>query len=571
MKCSSRRGLVGLTVVVGLVAMGCNKKKDEAKSDDKTAETKTGQVAITTNPLADATYPEGMNVTAFPQEKVELTQTGNVAVPTNSNSGLRQLLLADPQPQGPNNQSCNLKYESDASGVITKNPDYQEPAQPASLTADNSPNPPNPPAALDPTDACNANQPKTEADVVKAPKAKLDQEADLLAGTAQECLPSTTIQAIANSVPVNNDACFQNDYGLLSGTACSENKEACLVNVARSTVSDGTAQIEGGLGIMQSMLCQAKKDGKAETLPAIGESIDLAASLQASVAGRDDAPTITAAKITRLADVDSKAVYRTTLTFTTKATSPQGKASQEAKSVEFNLVHSPSATAGEYAGLMWIKRAKESAAPNDKPELTSVRYSRMGSGTSARLKMDVIRADMKGDVPFTSEGVINFPTESLAGDNSTLQSIFRYAFDVNPESSEGQLAVWANPGANLTERARGFIFDLAYDAESRTIKGCGIAGADASSIRQSSVTGKAMKPEGLYTPQVCQAKGNAGPADNFAPYVWKQCFTQGEDGVYSIDTAKTADTRGYDFLPIAEAGITAPDLGFTGSFGEVNK
>jgi hypothetical protein len=51
-----------------------------------------------------------------------------------------------------------------------------------------------------------------------------------------------------------------------------------------------------------------------------------------------------------------------------------------------------------------------------------------------------------------------------------------------------------------------------------------------------------------------------GPADNVTDKVWKQCFKQNAEGVYVIDTAKTADARGFDFLKATDAGVPAPEL-----------
>ncbi len=568
MKLSSFAGPCGLALTLGLVASSCDKKPADSSDDKATAGTgtdtdpaKTGTVSISTSALAEAIYPAGLNVTAFPTEKLDATKVGQVAVSTESAAAALKLLLQAPvgQPQG--TLVCEQKYKVDATGYIFSVYDATkqaaanfDPSAPCTLVAVNGQNPPvQPPLQGDDSAGQNAQQ-------------KLQAEQEVLAGTATECLTDHALRLLTQPPQESNENCYQFDFGIMKGTSCQEPQEVCMVRTSRNLVDAGGAQIEGGLGIMQAMLCQAKKDGKGEVLPAIGESIDLASNLQTAVAGRDNAPTISVAKILRLADAGGKAVYKSTLTFKSK----------DGLSVDFNIAHSPTDASGTYSGVMWIKRSGGTNQPGsqqgaDGQSVTSVQYSRTGEGSSAKLKMDIVFANLAGSLtPFTAEGSVKLPSNDIAGDaNSTLSAIKRYSFDINPETSEGKLALWINPGGSLKERARGFIFDVAYDAESNSLKGCGLAGADQSSIRDAAAAARTLTPTGVYTPFVCRADSTS-PGMQTAPKLWKQCFAQDADGVYVIDSAKTIDAHQYDYVPVADGGVTPPSITFT-SLGNVNQ
>ncbi len=554
MKLSSFVGLFGLALTLGLVASSCDKKKSDS-SDDKTTgtdtdPTKAGTVNVTTSALAEAIYPSGLNVTAFPTEKLDATKVGQVGVSVESGAAALKLLLDEPPnpPQG-GDQQCHQKYQVDSTGRLFSVADETIQAV----------------GNVDPLDPCgNATPaPQPVEDTNQNGQQKLQSEQDVLAGTATECLTSRALRLVSQPAPEGNEGCYQFDYGIMQGASCVEPQEVCMVRTSRNLVDSGSSQIEGGLGIMQAMLCQAKKDGKADALPAIGETLDLATNLQTAVAGRDDAPTITVAKIQRLADVDGKAVYKSSLTFSTK----QGMA------VEFNLAHSPTSAASAYSGVMWIKRSGgpgQGQQGADGISALSVQYSREGEGTAARLKMDVLSASLASTfTPFTAEGLVSLPAEKTL-DNSKLSGITRYSFNINPETSEGQLALWKNPGGNYDERARGFIFDVAYDSVSNGLKGCGVAGADQSSIRAGIDKSTALTPTAVYTPSICRADGQAGPNDNVSAKVWKQCFSQNDAGIYVVDPAKTTDASGFDYIPATEGGLTPPSISFS-SLGSVNQ
>ncbi len=561
----SARVLVISTVgLAGLAFFSCDKKG--AKSDSSgapstatTTDTGTntnvvvGTVAISTSELAMKIYPQGLNVTAFPETQLDPAKIGTVGITVDPPAlALVDRELSRPFFLDPPTQLCQRKWMTDEDGVITLNPDY--------VPAASGPN--SPVGSTDPLDPCA--QTNAAPDLASGPNGqdKLLAEQEALSGKAANCLSDSALENLTKMPPPGGEGCYTYDYGIMKGQSCKKSaKEACMVSFSREVVNASSAKVEGGLGIMQALLCQANKDGVASKLPGPGESLDLTTNLQTAANGRPNAPTISMAKITRLADVGGNAVYRTTLSF-----------SRNGQSTIFNLAHSPTAEDGTYSGVMWIQASGGPGGGQIKDgiDATSVRYSRTGSGASARMKMDVLHGTLAGTLkPFTAAGEVALPsTETL--DNSSLGSIFRQTFDVNPETSEGKLAVWNNPGANFHESARGFLFDLSYDKTANQLVGCGVAGADNDSIRATLAAGTSLSPTRLYTPSMCQA-GPGGPNDNVAIKVWKQCFKQSATGVYEIDTSKTASAAGFDFLVPSAAGLTPPDVSGIVSLGDVTK
>jgi hypothetical protein len=73
--------------------------------------------------------------------------------------------------------------------------------------------------------------------------------------------------------------------------------EACLVSFARSKISQVTSLVDVATGMVQTMMCQAKKVDAAVALPALGGTLDLKAALVAAM-GSSGSTTSTSAPST---------------------------------------------------------------------------------------------------------------------------------------------------------------------------------------------------------------------------------------------------------------------------------
>ena len=88
-------------------------------------------------------------------------------------------------------------------------------------------------------------------------------------------------------------------------------------------------------------------------------------------------------------------------------------------------------------------------------------------------------------------------------------------------------------------------------------------GASDISIRESTLEGTDLQPEGCMTPFIRDGIcGAAGASEG--PQIWKQCYTQKSDGGYRIDTDKTPNGAGFEVLQGRPSGLptfSPDDLG----------
>jgi hypothetical protein len=408
-------------------------------------------------------------------------------------------------------------------------------------------------------------------------------------GIAESCFSDDVVRALTFSNKMG-DACYGFDYGIIAGTqigsadlgqlnnhiakdviqndndqtlakvaahmktlpglVAPSNPAPCMVAKGREVVEAASARVEGALGVVEGMLCQAKKDKIAEALPAVGETLDLA-----SVFKQQNHFTVSAASVERKDDVDGRAVYHSKIDMVVTGGPAGGNLS-------LNIVHSPSTTGNEnYDGVMWIK--EDGTLSNQKPSwnLLSIAYGKAGTTPEdTRTKFEIRKASYAQTITealVSSDGRLNMnPGADANGDfgpgqaNDYMGAIEYWNFDVNPYTYQGNIAYWVNPGGSFGEKARGFVYNTKQN-EDGTLVGCAHTGAYSTSIRQATRDGSAINPEGCYTPQLRHSICDSGnPNDNQGPQIMKQCYVQATDGTFSIDTSKTTGAGGGDGFDI---------------------
>ena len=406
----------------------------------------------------------------------------------------------------------------------------------------------------------NPNAAKTVA-------AKVEETKKILSGEAESCFnpqlmrewrrETVTCYEFDSDLNPSEWAGDARKFGTKDGT--NGEGEACLVSFTRNEVQESVQIVDQGLALVSGMLCQAKKDGLATTLPAIGEKMDLTAT--ADKATGDESP-VSKATLERLADVAGSPVYRTEISLTDRS----------GASRQFWLVHSPAADGSE-TGTLWTKASGGQTAggpqndPNDSANMNrvmSVNYARSVEDGVPRMRFEVRRAHIVNTIePFTAEGLVNYAAISENADNSENNANKYVAFDMNPDTGAGSMSYWVNPGGSFNEAARGFLFNVDADAATGALSGCGVSGAtqDISIRKAMSDSTKQLKPVRHWHPRGAtniSADKDARYGNGEGLKVTKQCFKQSATGVYAIDTSKTTDPRGYDVTPAEGAGVTPP-------------
>jgi hypothetical protein len=365
-------------------------------------------------------------------------------------------------------------------------------------------------------------------------------------------------------------------------------KQACVVTFAQNKVKQVEDQVDRATGLVQTMLCQAKKSDVAFALPAIGEKKDLATSSKSAFGSH--AKSVSSATIERLADLDGKAVYRSRVVMTDERGSAR----------ETRLTHSPTGTTkdgiGAFQGsLVSISSTNE----GEKKQVLTIRYLRAEKDGKSRLKYDLRMANVHKDVAEAAvgdDGVLDLnhgmdssnpeKKHAIGGVvqeyNAVFSAIRQISFDIEPSSGEGAFSYWQNPGGNYNEKARGMIFALDRDAAG-TLGGCATTGAASTSVRSflHTDTMAQLAPKGTYHPflgddgawasvtpttegnnQVFTKNGikvflpklaDPALAKEFAArqnanMVTYQCFVQNSQGFYAIDDAKITEEAGYEVL-----------------------
>ena len=423
------------------------------------------------------------------------------------------------------------------------------------------------------------------------------------------------------------------EYGTLDGT--DGNGEACLVAFARSQMSLVVARLEKAMFMVEAMLCQAKKNASANgstlALPTTaGESLDFTSTLTEAASGTAGM-TITLASITKLEDIDSRAVYHNKVSFT----DPGGRTN------EINLVHSPAADGSNdtYNGTLWTIESGGSepspggggaAAPaagtpatgapaagsptpgtpvqpatlvaTTKKRYLHINYAKTSTDGVYNIKAELRRANIADTLdPITEDGELNLNigadftgtagSSTYGGYGSTqsndiIEAIKYISFDMNPDTNAGSMAYWMNPGGSYYENARGFIFNISADTTTELLSGCATTGSahylgtpTGISIRRSIYEGGdiTLTPRGYYHPfadqnQTTRTQDTRQPGQH-GTTITKQCFAQNTAGtLYELDTTLTTSSQGYDIIESGTSDVAPPDVKADAKkLGSVNK
>ena len=481
------------------------------------------------------------------------------------------------------------------------------------------------------TSALNATESETAEDKEdkKSFKERLDDAKERLNGKS-DCVPEILKKAPRDSY--TEETCYEFDQDMLygyrgNGGVSGERRiygtldgksggEACLVSFTRSKIKQTSDQVERATGIVQAMMCQAKKLNPAVDLPATGASLDLKELLSEGV--KSAGPKIEKAVIRRLDDVEGKPVYQSEVTMK----EPGSKGTRTVV-----LTHSPGAEdSGEYSGTLLVTHQAESGASgaqgqnnndNDKQRKLSITYARVKqSDGTYRVRQEVRAAQLHNDLAAKAfdSGILDFNVSTNADGaylkadgtafsqaNDAASGMTYIVFEVNPDNNAGVLSYWQNPGGNYAEPARGFNFKIEPQSDGN-LKGCGISGAafgasgfsDALSIRKAIKTEKSLAPGGFWHPffasgtwqasssdcptgaTSCYVKSSNGPggqtgawakpnlssatlAQSFAndgqgTYVTRQCFKENATtGKYEIDTEAVTEGAGWELVSTADS------------------
>ena len=369
------------------------------------------------------------------------------------------------------------------------------------------------------------------------------------------------------------------EYGTLDGTDGAG--EACLVAFARSQMTSVVARLEKAMFMVEAMMCQAKKaaeaNGSTLELPSdVGSTLDLTDTLKEATSGVTGI-NVNSAKITRKPDASSRAVYHNQVSFS----DPGGR------TIEINLVHSPDATGSNdnYNGTLWtISEGGKAPGPGPGSQSTNkkrylhINYSKTTSGSTVNMQAEMRRANILNTLdPITSKGELDLnvgatftgsPTDPNYGNystpnaNDTIEAMKYISFNMNPDTNEGSMSYWVNPGGNYFENARGFVFNVTKNTTTNTLEGCAVTGATQTtgapngiSIRRALREGGAvtLEPRGYYHPfadnnLTTKTKDTRQPGQSGAS-VSKQCFSQNATSFkYEIDSSKTTSYNHYPWV-----------------------
>jgi hypothetical protein len=432
----------------------------------------------------------------------------------------------------------------------------------------------------DETEVEDPNANKSFAEKVKENKKRLEGEAEegcirLNVFKKHKPIPTETCYEFDSDMNPSKFAGKEGTYGTKDGK--NSKGEACMVAFARGEVNDSVEAIDQAMEAISGVVCQAKK-AKVDKQLGEGESLDLVEALD----GVGDAKMkFTEAKLARLDDADDgSAIYRNDIAFT----DPRGR------TVAVHLLHSPGAS-GE-KGTIWVQMSGEKMEsptganqPTDQQQapavslftdpnntenknfVMSINYAKeTDSDGKPSLSFEMRRAAIVNTVePFTDDGLVNYAGLADEAQNSEVHAIKYVAYHGNPETGEGDLSYWMNPGGSLAESARGFLFNIKADEEGN-LAGCGTSGATANvSIRKALVSPSetnVLKPVRYWHPQ--EDKNISPDKDerftaNEGFKITQQCFVFDPTAdQYAIDTEKTTSAEGYDLLDTAEVKVAPP-------------
>ncbi len=415
----------------------------------------------------------------------------------------------------------------------------------------------------------------------KPPEEKVQDRRRILQGGADaDCFPD----GFLNDRKGESVTCyeFDNDMNPFNngpsgngGTATGKHTdgEACLVAFARQEVLDATQYVDRALNTVAGMLCAVKKAGGNTELPASTEENDYTELLSSAESGAG----FTLAKMKNLGD----GVYRTHISL-----------GGDDKKFDMVLVYKEGTTEGENSGVISYKLTRPSkklkiALQDQNPppgedennsenmiDYVSVKFAQSyDSDSKLRTKSEVRFASIEKTLDgFDSQGVVNYDIIPQNTANETSNGFKYVQFDIDAETSEGNISYWRNPGGRFDEPARGFVFNISADETTGVLSGCGASGAGSTSIRDTMSTNgdgsTSLKPVRFWHPFA----GNNTHEDKDdrygqgqGPSITAQCFKQNAtSGLYEVDYDTTKglsdttdetkiDNRGYDVIP-QEAG-----------------
>ena len=473
-----------------------------------------------------------------------------------------------------------------------------------------------------------------------------DQDKKFLQGKVASCISPNLLKAEKEE---GSDNCYQFDQDMLLTNVVSATgpmptgkmgatdgydaagKQACLVSFSKSKVKQIQDTVDRATGIVQTMLCQAKKADAGFELPAVGEKTDLKAVITSAFGGK--MKKVESAELERLADVDGKPVFRSTV----KVTDKNGYIR------ETKLTHSPTGETADGVGAYQGTLVMIGENGGAKKRLLTVRYLRATESSNVKLKYDLRMADVNKsiaekvvdesgnlDLNYSNDANNEYVIDGTkaANANEALSSIRQISFDINPATNEGSFTYWENPGGNYNEQARGMIFAISKGADGK-LGGCATTGAASSSIRKflKDGTPELLTPKGTYHPftgsdnfancswqtdedgeyfvmtknsnsQSCATPVGSPQAEikvyrpnitdtelakqfalkQHANAITRQCFVANDDGLFVIDTSKITESAGYEVVR-TEGGSAAelakqlppPSLGAFAKLKPLNK
>jgi hypothetical protein len=451
-------------------------------------------------------------------------------------------------------------------------------------------------------------------------KDKVAEQQKIANGEASSCLPTALSKQFVKG---EDETCYEFDQDMIYGTNDSgqttpkflgnqngkaSTGEACMVSYMRDQVSDTIAMVDQTLGFGMAAICQHKKDNPDASLPAVGETVDLAPAMTGLLGKK---LTVSSASLERLADNGDYPVFRILI-----------KVSKEGDPKRtIGIIHSPNDDKNEtYVGTMYTVMEGEPKFKSGMPAQAnaseqyrhiSISYKRSvvdgENHMSAELRTAKVEKSLSAKA-ITDAGVLDFNvgTEIATGtvgstgygnftgfsdneQNKAVDSMTLVAFDVNPDTNEGTLAYWKNPGGRYYENARGFNIAISENTDG-TLAGCATSGAASTdmgkgiSIRRylnEKETDLTLEAKGFYHPFMSNPSGSGTDdkgsfktatkqsgqivkwyvplisdatiaskfvTDQNGSIVTRQCFTQNAEGLYEIDAAKITEVAGLELI-----------------------
>jgi len=475
----------------------------------------------------------------------------------------------------------------------------------------------------------NSSTALTDDDREQNVRVKNEEAGKLVRGEADDCMPS----ALKRQEPMmDNERCYEFDSemiyikqggtfvnGTKTGEATTVSGEACMVTYTRTQVKRITGMVDRTLGMVQMMLCQAKKAGQGAPT-SDGGSVDFKAIMEAAItaAGKDPSHMpFNSAKMTKSGDNFVTEIEMK------RPSAPNQPPAADDPTEKITLTHKPNNDDNtEFEGSVVMRRSKDFGGGNMERIITinyvrssgRVKYRLLTAAMNKDISANAVDADGKLDlnVSTNANGEYVNPATGAAysQQNDAANGILAVSFDMDPDTNAGDFSYWQNPGGNYNEDTRGFVFNMTADS-SGLLSGCSSSGAfSGGSIRKAMKLGSTIAPDRSYHPFSCgNDSGNAqapctgtegspqsdsdgsyyassrgGQTINmYVPTVgsssatvarqWTyrqhtsnvavQCFTQGSDGVYAIDGGAMTNegTAGFELVSSSASSLpTPPDL-----------